>query len=412
MCRWLLYFGDAVCPANILFFAGHGLINQSEDVEAYTPEVSENDARNNRVNVHGSGLGWYPLFTENHSLDLFNYQNLRIDERPGIYTGAIAPSHDRNLRRLARSIRSHLIFSHIRAAGPFSPVHEFNCHPFQAGRYMFMHNGGINRFAEIKRDLCYGLPVHINKIIYGSTDSEVAFALFLSYLPDGDFTKKQPQEVIEDAFVNMIAHLEWATGSLSDVDEDDEPVPSAKNSLNFAVTDGNVVVVSRFRSGKKDDPPSLYIAHGACYKITEGANNLRQKLKKQRSYVDQHGILDTVLVSSEPLDFAGKGWRVIPKNTVCTIYPQGHPARSTWESNRPSKAPLEISYIHLTRERLRETVLRRKIHSKEDTREFTPAIYGTPAIRAKEKRNKTLAPLLKLALTLGVAFLASAVVRK
>jgi hypothetical protein len=56
--------------------------------------------------------------------------------------------------------------------------------------------------------------------------------------------------------------------------------------------------------------------------------------------------------------------------------------------------------------------LRRKIHSKEDTREFTPAIYGTPAIRAKEKRNKTLAPLLKLALTLGVAFLASAVVRK
>ena len=110
--------------------------------------------------------------------------------------------------------------------------------------------------------------------------------------------------------------------------------------------------------------------------------------------------------------YSGNIDMVIPKNTVCTIYPQGHPARSTWESNRPSKAPLEISYIHLTRERLRETVLRRKIHSKEDTREFTPAIYVTPAIRAKEKRNKTLAPLLKLALTLGVAFLASAVVRK
>ena len=47
---------------------------------------------------------------------------------------------------------SPLFFTHIRAAIG-SAVQQTNCHPFRHGRWLFMHNGYINEFATVKRDL-------------------------------------------------------------------------------------------------------------------------------------------------------------------------------------------------------------------------------------------------------------------
>lgn len=58
-----------------------------------------------------------------------------------------------NLNRLATKIESGLIFAHVRAAYPGMPVSEQNCHPFQWGRYMWMHNGVVAGFMEIRRKL-------------------------------------------------------------------------------------------------------------------------------------------------------------------------------------------------------------------------------------------------------------------
>ena len=49
-------------------------------------------------------------------------------------------------------MRSPLFFAHIRAAIG-SAVQQTNCHPFRYGRWLFMHNGFIDGFAAIKRDL-------------------------------------------------------------------------------------------------------------------------------------------------------------------------------------------------------------------------------------------------------------------
>ena len=75
-----------------------------------------------------------------------------------------------------------IMLTHIRAAGAFfSPVHEFNCHPFRAGRYQFMHNGGIAKFDFIKRKLLENIPIKIYQRIKGSTDSEVILQFFLAF---------------------------------------------------------------------------------------------------------------------------------------------------------------------------------------------------------------------------------------
>jgi predicted glutamine amidotransferase len=67
--------------------------------------------------------------------------------------GSIEPAwNDANLRELAGHMSSPLFFAHIRAAIG-SAVQQTNCHPFRPGRWLWIHNGSIDGFAAIKRDL-------------------------------------------------------------------------------------------------------------------------------------------------------------------------------------------------------------------------------------------------------------------
>ena len=71
---------------------------------------------------------------------------------PGIFRSIEPAWNDQNLRALAGDASSPLFFAHIRAAIG-SAVQQTNCHPFRHGRWLFMHNGFIDGFAAIKRDL-------------------------------------------------------------------------------------------------------------------------------------------------------------------------------------------------------------------------------------------------------------------
>jgi predicted glutamine amidotransferase len=359
-------------------YAEHALIRQSENSEIHTPGLTRNYRRNHRVNVHGSGLGYYPRLVgedSNFGPDLYDYQDLRIDERPSVYTSSLAPAQDRNLRRLSESILTSLCFAHIRAAGAFfSPVHEFNCHPFRAGRYCFMHNGGVAKINLIKRKLLENVPQHIYKRIMGSTDTEVVFAVFLTFLPNnGDYTKTYGPDVMKSCLVKTIAKIEYLTGSLTDLEKnnskDDEPVAASKSSLNFAVTDGESVVVTRFRSGSNDGP-SLYITHTSRYHVDAIHHDLRHNaqaqsrrhqsfvnVKKLQNNTKVNSCKDTVIVCSEPLDYDDRDWTLIPNNNIVVIYPEGYVKRHVFESeNNKNKIPLTVSYTSLTRKLLRDNV--------------------------------------------------------
>ena len=217
-------------PAILLYHKDHALIAQSEDPVTYTPGMQVDEAyhkRNHAVNVHGSGLGWYsdhvPAAAHGGvSLPHGIYPtDLEIDERPCCYTGAIAPSHDRNLRRISESITTRLMFAHIRAAGPNAPVHEYNSHPFCAGRFMFMHNGGIAKMSSVRRNLEATLTAVAYSTIEGQTDSELAFAIFLTQIPGQDWSKVHTAKALREAMMRTLAVIENATGSLSDTDEQD-----------------------------------------------------------------------------------------------------------------------------------------------------------------------------------------------
>jgi predicted glutamine amidotransferase len=69
-----------------------------------------------------------------------------------------------------------------------------------------MHNGGIAEFTKIKRTLQQALPDNIFEVVQGNTDSEWAFALFLSKLPDAS-AKSFTTAVLKQAMFDTIAHL-------------------------------------------------------------------------------------------------------------------------------------------------------------------------------------------------------------
>lgn len=162
---------------------------------------------------------------------------------------------------------------------------ETNCHPWQYGRLMWMHNGSIGEFSKIKRRLQQSLKDEFFLLPQGNTDSEWAFALFLNQLKDaknGPFT----HDVLRQAMLDTIAQLnKWAkdAGVM-------EP-----SLLNFAVTDGRSAVCTRYINSTTEEAASLYFSSGTTFFEYEEGGHYRMIKSDKRE--------DIVLVASEPLTF-------------------------------------------------------------------------------------------------------------
>ena len=167
MCRFLCYTGSPMMLADLLYRPGHSLILQSY----------KSRERREPLNGDGFGVGWYQP---------------QISQTPCVFTSLTPAWSNRNLQRLSEHVKSPCFFAHVRAASPGMQVAEANCHPFQFGRYLWMHNGGVEGFNRIKRRVQQSLPDHLFHAIQGTTDSEHAFAIFLNLL--GDTERVAPAE--------------------------------------------------------------------------------------------------------------------------------------------------------------------------------------------------------------------------
>src|SRR5262245_65592130 len=84
---------------------------------------------------------------------------------------------------LPRACRAHsrgIVFAHVRASTG-TPVQRSNCHPFRHGRWLWMHNGLVRGFHDLKRDLAFAVDPSLYPEIDGSTDSEMLFFLALTF---------------------------------------------------------------------------------------------------------------------------------------------------------------------------------------------------------------------------------------
>ena len=118
------------------------------------------------------------------------------------------------LKQVARSLQSRVLFGHIRAATDGKGVKKTsrNSHPFTWHGLTWMHNGGIHNFENVKPRLLKMLRPEIKALIQGDTDSEHSFALFTNFLrgvPTRDL-KNDPFTLVElqDAMEETLRELE------------------------------------------------------------------------------------------------------------------------------------------------------------------------------------------------------------
>ena len=140
-------------------------------------------------------------------------------------------------------VATRTLIAHIRQATT-GKVSVLNCHPFQHGPWSFAHNGQVAEFeqgSDIQKQLIEVVDPRFQNHILGNTDSEVCFYLFLSRLArrvEDIYHHGIPGEVVVDALQEMTdVVMEMAP----------EPNPEEPNRLCFLVTNGNVMIASRFR---------------------------------------------------------------------------------------------------------------------------------------------------------------------
>ncbi|KAG0313645.1 hypothetical protein BGZ99_008672, partial [Dissophora globulifera] len=172
-------------------------------------------------------------------------------------------------------------------------------------------------FAHIKRKIQESLPDDIYLSVNGNTDSEWAFAVFLSQLATPRQTEPFSHTVLQDALIRTIRLFNaWskdaAAATISNNKDGISPSSSTPSFFNFAVTDGDTVVCTRYVNSRNVDALSLYFSSGTrfeCYDTRSGRYKMIKEARRE----------DIVLIASEPLTFEEADWREVPRNSVVVV---------------------------------------------------------------------------------------------
>ena len=154
MCRFVAYIGSPMIIEELIIKPSNSLVNQSFD--AQDSEMT--------INGDGFGIGWY---------------DKELKEEPGLYVSVLPAWNDKNLLNIASITQSSCFFAHVRAA-TIGGVSLENCHPFKYNEYLMMHNGGIEDFDVIKKDMVALLDDEAFLWIKGQSDTQYMFALFMT----------------------------------------------------------------------------------------------------------------------------------------------------------------------------------------------------------------------------------------
>lgn len=154
MCRWLAYSGAPIPPSWLVVDPDRSLVEQSRKALYPSPFI----------NADGFGLAWWADDADT----------------PGLYRTTEPAWSDQNLREICARVRSSMFLAHVRAATG-TVVQQTNSHPFRHGRFSFVHNGFINEFARLRRDLLLAVDPSLFEGVLGSTDSELMFFLALTF---------------------------------------------------------------------------------------------------------------------------------------------------------------------------------------------------------------------------------------
>ena len=260
MCRWMAYTGEPIFIEQLITLPERSLVEQSMNTEMNY----DTDGSLMGVNGDGFGVGWYA-------------------DRPfpGVFKDQTPAWSNENLIQICRQVKSHLFMAHVRATTQ-GAVQRTNCHPFKYKDWLFQHNGDVEGFAMIKRDLQMQIAPDLYTEIKGTTDSETFFLLALSF---------GLQENPKAALQKMVACVKKA--------HEDHKITKPFLNLSCALSDGKGIYTLRYAYGTPSKTQFYSKESGLVQGLKKGAEN--------------------IVVVSEPLDRKGEKWTAVPDNSFMRI---------------------------------------------------------------------------------------------
>jgi predicted glutamine amidotransferase len=261
MCRWLAYSGNSIALEEMIFNTPHSLIDQSMSAKL-SPKPTNGD---------GFGIGWYGRGGE-----------------PGVYRGVQPAWNDSNLRDITHHIESTLFMAHVRRSTG-TPVQQSNCHPFRHNRWLFVHNGLIRDYEQIRRGMILEIEPALFPEIWGSADSELMFNIALTYGLEED-----PIGALEK-MVGLVERLGRDAGVKHPM------------QMTVGVADGETLYAVRYST--EGDSRSLYHT---------------TSIAELRKLYPDHPVADLLsdesrLITSEPTSDLEGVWNPVPESTAMII---------------------------------------------------------------------------------------------
>lgn len=263
MCRWLAYSGGPIPLSKLILDAQHSLVDQS----------LASRSSDQTTNGDGFGIGWYD----------------DLDE-PGLYRHTQPAWNDPNLHDLCRHTRSPVFLAHVRAATS-TAIQRSNCHPFRYGKWLFVHNGLIDGFERIRREMALRLDPSLYAEIRGTTDSELMFLLAVHFGLERD---------VHEGVARMTGLVE----SLGREQGIEHPL-----QMTLGISDGTRIYAFRYSS--VGDSRTLY--------VSESVSALREVIPDEyRDRLDKY-TAEARAVVSEPFHDLPNAWLPVPESSMLTV---------------------------------------------------------------------------------------------
>ncbi len=231
-----------------------------------------------RTHPDGWGIGYYE------------------DDLPMIERNAAAAFHGVHFSNTAERVYSQTVISHVRQATVGTPSIS-NCHPFSWGGWVFAHNGTVTGIDSMRAEMLSEMTSEHRAAILGDTDSELLFHWLMNR-----FVRAGVADARECISLEGLAH-ELSNG-IAEIDGRCQvSCPDKPAKLNTVLTDGRIMLASRFRN-------SLSWVHRDGVRDCEICgipHVIHSPGKRYRA----------VVIASEPLSH--EDWESIPDYSVITV---------------------------------------------------------------------------------------------
>ncbi len=208
-------------------------------------------------------------------------------------------------RDLSGVVSTHTLVAHIRQA-TVGDVGILNCHPFQHGPWTFAHNGeiaGFSRSPEIRQAMKNAVDERFRGHLFGATDTELLFHLFLSRLA----------RKVEDIFhegVSLTSVPNSLRETITETQKIADETTSEESKLTFLLSNGHIILGYRHRKDLfYSTYKSLCPERDTCASFEES--------RCEREVGD--GLVKHLIITSEHISTGPNAWISVPDGQFVAV---------------------------------------------------------------------------------------------